>query len=78
MELTLNSIDFAENRPLDGYSSCGELYFADGESVISASEADAALTEEQRELLALRSAVVYDAFFGKNYITAAMNEAPGT
>ena len=31
MELTLNSIDFAENRPLDGYSSGGELYFAVGD-----------------------------------------------
>jgi len=56
----------------------GELYFADGESGISASEAAAALTEEQRELLELRAAVVYDAFFGKHYITAAMNEPAGT
>ena len=31
MELTLNSIDFAENRPSDGYSSGGELYFAVGD-----------------------------------------------
>jgi hypothetical protein len=28
VELILNSIDFAENRHLDGYSSGGELYFA--------------------------------------------------
>ena len=28
MELILNSLDLAENRPLDGYSSGGELYFA--------------------------------------------------
>jgi len=56
----------------------GELYFADGQGAISASEADAALTQAQRELLELRAAVLYDAFFGKNYITAAMNEAPGT
>ncbi len=31
MELILNSIDFAENRPSDGFSSGGELYFAVGE-----------------------------------------------
>ena len=31
MELILNSIDFAENRPSDGYSSGGELYFTVGE-----------------------------------------------
>jgi len=55
----------------------GELYFADGESAIFASEADAPLTEAQRELLGLRAAVVYDAFFGQKFITAAMNEPPG-
>lgn len=31
MELILNSIDFAENRPSDGFSSGGELYFAVGD-----------------------------------------------
>ena len=60
------------------YLTNGELYFADGESNISRSQADAALTEAQRELLELREAVVYDAFFGRQYITAAMNEVPGT
>ena len=41
---------------------------------ISASAAEADLTAEERELLELRDAVVYDAFFGEQYITAAMNQ----
>ena len=28
MEMILNHIEFTENRPRDGYSSGGELYFA--------------------------------------------------
>ena len=51
-----------------------DLYFADGESAIFASAAEADLTAEERELLELRDAVVYDAFFGEQYITAAMNQ----
>ena len=40
-------------------------------------EDDAPLTAEQRHLLDLRRAVVYDAFYGQQYITAAMNEPAG-
>ena len=35
------------------------------------------LTDEERELIALKRAVTYDAFYGKRYITADMNERPG-
>ena len=31
MEMILNTVDFAENRPFDGDSSGGELYFAVGD-----------------------------------------------
>ena len=55
----------------------GELYFADGEGEISRSETDADLTPAQREILELRAAVVYDAFFGQKFITAAMNQRIG-
>ena len=46
----------------------------DGAGNAYASENDAPLTAEQRHLLDLRRAVVYDAFYGEQYITAAMNE----
>jgi len=50
-----------------------DLYFADGESTITRNVEDAALTEAQRELLELRRAVVYDTYFGEQYITQEMN-----
>ncbi|MBQ9330677.1 MAG: LTA synthase family protein [Oscillibacter sp.] len=55
-----------------------ELYFADGEGRVFRSRAEAELTPEQEELLALREAVVYDALYGGQYVTAAMNDPPGT
>ena len=48
----------------------------EGEPSLSGEEAD--LSEQDRELLALRDAVLYDALYGKQYITAAMNEPAGT
>lgn len=45
-----------------------ELYFVNGEGVASR------LAPEQEELLQLRDAVIYDALYGRQYITAAMNE----
>ena len=54
-----------------------DLYFVDGAGNGYASRADAPLTKEQKELMELRSAVVYDAFYGKQYITAQMNEPAG-
>lgn len=51
-----------------------DLFFADGQSRITASEEEADLTAEQRELLDLRRAVVYDTYFGKQYITEEMNK----
>ena len=55
-----------------------ELYFVDGDGNPSYSLEDSALTEEDRELLELRDAVMYDALYGKQYITAAMNDPAGT
>jgi len=45
-----------------------ELYFVNGEGVASRS------APEQEELLQLLDAVIYDALYGRQYITAAMNE----
>ena len=36
MELIMDSIEFAENRPLNGYSVGGELYFAVGDGFFPA------------------------------------------
>lgn len=55
-----------------------ELYFVDGDGNPSYSLEDASLTEEARELLELRDDVMYDALYGQQYITAAMNDPAGT
>ena len=55
-----------------------ELYFVDGQGNPSDSREDAALTAKQKEILDLRDAVVYDAVYGKRYITDAMNQQIGT
>ena len=54
-----------------------DLYFVDGEGRPSAGRETAALTPEARELLELRDAVIYDAIYGQQYITAAMNQPSG-
>ena len=54
-----------------------DLYFVDGEGRPSASRETAALTPEARELLELRDAVIYDAIYGQQYITTAMNRPAG-
>ncbi len=55
-----------------------DLYFVDGQGRPSFSREEADLSPEALELLELRDAVVYDAIYGKQYITAAMNEPAGT
>lgn len=55
-----------------------DLYFADGTGKAYFSAAEAPLSDEERELIELKRAVTYDAFYGKQYITAAMNEFAGT
>ena len=55
-----------------------DSYFVDGQGRAYANETEAGLSQEERELLELKKAVTYDAFYGKQYITAAMNQAPGT
>lgn len=54
-----------------------DLYFVDGGGRPSAGRETAALTPEARELLELRDAVIYDAIYGQQYITAAMNQPSG-
>ncbi len=54
-----------------------DLYFVDGEGKASFSREEAGLSPEALELLELRDAVVYDAVYGKGYITNQMNEPPG-
>ena len=54
-----------------------DLYFVDGEGKAYFSAEEAPLTDEERELIQLKRAVTYDAFYGKRYITADMNERPG-
>jgi len=51
-----------------------DLYFVDGEGNGYLSSADASLSDEAKELLELKKAVTYDAFYGERYITKAMNE----
>ena len=54
-----------------------DLYFVDGEGKAYFSAAEAPLTDEERELIQLKRAVTYDAFYGKRYITGQMNEYVG-
>ena len=54
-----------------------ELYFVDGEGNASFSQEEAGLSAEAQELLELRDAVIYDAVYGEQYITAAMNRPAG-
>ena len=51
-----------------------ELYFVDGAGTPSASAEAADLSDGARELLKLREDVLYDAMYGQQYITEAMNE----
>lgn len=55
-----------------------DLYFVNQNSQPFRTVEDASLTPQQQELLQLRELVIYDAFYGKQYITAKMNERPGT
>lgn len=53
-------------------------YFVDGQGAVSSMRETADLSPEAKELLSLRDAVIYDALYGKQYITYAMNQAAGT
>ena len=55
-----------------------EQYFVDAGGTAYASQADAGLTPEEQEILELRSAVIYDAFYGQQYITEEMNRPAGS
>ena len=54
-----------------------DLYFVDGQGNPSFTREEAGLSPEALELLELRDAVVYDAVYGKQYITEQMNLPPG-
>ena len=54
-----------------------DLYFVDGAGNGYFSANDAPLTDEAKELMELKQAVTYDAFYGEQYITEAMNEYVG-
>ena len=54
-----------------------DFYFVDGEGKASFTPEEAGLSPEARELLKLREAVMYDAIYGKQYITEAMNLPAG-
>ena len=49
------------------------FYFVDGEGKASFTPEEAGLSPEAQELLKLREEVMYDAIYGKQYITEAMN-----
>lgn len=53
------------------------FYFVDGEGNPSVSPEEAGLSPEAVELLKLREAVIYDAVYGKQYITDEMNLPAG-
>lgn len=55
-----------------------DLYFVDRDGNVAASPEEADLSSEAQELIDLRRAVLYDAFYGKRYITEALNKLPGT
>ena len=52
-----------------------EVYFVNGDGEPFYSQAQAGLSEEEEHLLYLRSCVLYDAIYGKRYITSEMNRA---
>ena len=54
------------------------LYFVDGRGNPSSKRENADLSPEALELLELRDAVVYDAVYGKQFITEQMNQIVGT
>ena len=54
-----------------------DLYFVDGGGRASFTREEADLSPGALELLELRDAVVYDAVYGKRYITEQMNLPPG-
>lgn len=55
-----------------------DLFFVNGSGTAFFSADDAALTAQEQELFDLRNAVIYDAFYGEQYITEAMNLPAGS
>ena len=53
------------------------FYFVDGQGNASGGREEANLSPEAEELLELRYAVIYDAIYGRHYITEEMNLPPG-
>ncbi|MPM55752.1 hypothetical protein SDC9_102549 [bioreactor metagenome] len=55
-----------------------DLYCVTAQGVPYWNESDAALSDEDRELMNLRSAIVYDTYYGQRYATSAMNRPVGS
>ena len=55
-----------------------DLYCVTGDGMPYWNTSDAKLTDEDRELLELREAIVYDAYYGAGYATERMNQAVGS
>ena len=55
-----------------------DLYCVTAQGVPYWNESDAALSDEDRELINLRSAIVYDTYYGQRYATIAMNRPVGS
>ncbi len=55
-----------------------DLYFVSGQGQAYFSAEEAGLTAAEQEILELREAVVYDAFYGEQYITQQMNQPVGS
>ncbi len=53
-----------------------EIAFVYGDGSLYHRREDAPLTEEDQELFYLRDCIVYDAIYGSQYITDAMNQSP--
>ena len=64
----------SEEAALTNHSS----YFVDNQGRASKSREEAKLSARAEELLDLRYAVIYDALYGRHYITDAMNLPPGS
>ncbi|MBQ6207292.1 MAG: LTA synthase family protein [Oscillospiraceae bacterium] len=52
-----------------------EVYFANGAGEVFFTQAQAGLSEAEEHLLYLRSSALYDAIYGKRYITSELNRA---
>ena len=53
-----------------------DIYFADADGTVYRNRAQADLTTREEEILRLRENVIYDALYGRRYVTEEMNLPP--